>query len=681
MTFTNPEVLYALFAVLIPLIIHLFNFRPAKKVYFSNISLLKQVYTQTKKRSRLKHLIVLFLRILAIASLVIAFAGPHFGAKNKIEERGNITAIYIDNSFSMQAGGSGGSIFDISVDATRNFLKNSDKDANFIIKTNTNEKNIVLNKDEAITKIDELKIQPEFSHLSSIIESLNNFNITSDSKIGKALIFSDYQNNFVANLNKVNDSLINYSFILLNNHNTSNISIDSVYSDSPFFLPSSLSNIKVKLTNNSDDEIKDVALSLFVNNKNSSISSVDFASRESKVVDMSFYSANAGWKSAVLKIDDYPVVFDNELYFTPEVKNRINVQIINGKSENIYLSEFYSVDSVFNISQTNYGSVDYSSLENYRLIILNSLEKISGGMISQLKDFVNSGGNLMIFPSEKNSGENNRLLSAFNAGKYGDMLIGKQRVNNLNTNSGFYHQLISEIPENADLPEIKKYYRLASTYNSRLETLAETVNGDIFIARKSFGNGLIYFSAVPLNDEWSNFTTNKLFTVVMYGAAVKARTGKPMYVDFGSSAQLNINLPKTESASEVEKVYKMSLDEKSDEFIPLQNINGNSLNLNFSHIPQQAGIYELYSEKDKPLAKIAMNYSREESDFRFMKSENLELTIEKSGISNFRIINIDSKLSGEVINSGKSDGNEWLLFVIFALLFLLGEVLVLRLWP
>ena len=66
MYFQHPEFLTGLLALLIPLAIHLFNFRRHKKVYFSQVKLLKQVTTETKKQRNLLHIIVLTLRMLAI---------------------------------------------------------------------------------------------------------------------------------------------------------------------------------------------------------------------------------------------------------------------------------------------------------------------------------------------------------------------------------------------------------------------------------------------------------------------------------------------------------------------------------------------------------------------------------------------------------------------------------------
>ena len=75
MQFKYPELLYALFLLLIPILIHLFQLRRFQKVSFTNVSFLKKVSMQTRKSSQIKKWLILLLRLLAIAAIVIAFAG------------------------------------------------------------------------------------------------------------------------------------------------------------------------------------------------------------------------------------------------------------------------------------------------------------------------------------------------------------------------------------------------------------------------------------------------------------------------------------------------------------------------------------------------------------------------------------------------------------------------------
>ena len=59
MRYQNPQFLYFLFAIAIPIIIHLFNLRKHKTVYFSSILFLKEVKSEKRKKNKLKQLLVL----------------------------------------------------------------------------------------------------------------------------------------------------------------------------------------------------------------------------------------------------------------------------------------------------------------------------------------------------------------------------------------------------------------------------------------------------------------------------------------------------------------------------------------------------------------------------------------------------------------------------------------------
>ena len=113
MQFLFPGFLAALGFLAVPIIVHLFNFVRYKKIYFSNVRFLKEVKEETQSRSRLKHLLILAARLLAIFFLVFAFAQPFIPAKNAIVKEGTkAVSIYIDNSFSMAALGKNGTLLD-----------------------------------------------------------------------------------------------------------------------------------------------------------------------------------------------------------------------------------------------------------------------------------------------------------------------------------------------------------------------------------------------------------------------------------------------------------------------------------------------------------------------------------------------------------------------------------------
>ncbi|GAL72855.1 BatA domain-containing protein [Jejuia pallidilutea] len=107
MQFKYPELLYALFLLVIPLIVHLFQLRKFEKVPFTNVAFLKSVAIKTRKSSQLKKWLTLITRLLLFAAIIFAFSQPYF-SKNNTLNKTTETVIYLDNSFSMQAKGDSG---------------------------------------------------------------------------------------------------------------------------------------------------------------------------------------------------------------------------------------------------------------------------------------------------------------------------------------------------------------------------------------------------------------------------------------------------------------------------------------------------------------------------------------------------------------------------------------------
>ncbi|MEY2739096.1 MAG: hypothetical protein RL259_1005, partial [Bacteroidota bacterium] len=114
MQFKHPEILYFLFLLVIPILVHLFQLRRFKKEYFTNVKLLKELQTQTRKSSKIKKWLLLATRLLLLTCLIIAFAQPYF-ENEKTVKKGNDLIILLDNSFSMQAKGPKGELLKRSV--------------------------------------------------------------------------------------------------------------------------------------------------------------------------------------------------------------------------------------------------------------------------------------------------------------------------------------------------------------------------------------------------------------------------------------------------------------------------------------------------------------------------------------------------------------------------------------
>lgn len=114
MQFKHPEILYFLFLLVIPILVHLFQLRKFKKEYFTNVKLLRELQLQTRKSSTIKKWLLLAARLLLLTALIFAFAQPFKKAKDQAAQN-NELILLVDNSFSMQAKGAEGELLKKSI--------------------------------------------------------------------------------------------------------------------------------------------------------------------------------------------------------------------------------------------------------------------------------------------------------------------------------------------------------------------------------------------------------------------------------------------------------------------------------------------------------------------------------------------------------------------------------------
>jgi hypothetical protein len=130
MNFLNPLYLFALAAVAVPILIHIFSRRRVPEVPFSTIRFLSRSDRRSMMRINVRRLLLLFLRILAVALVALAFARPVVrGSLAALFPAGGSRAacILLDRSFSMGVEGDGGVAFDRGVARLAAILDNLER--------------------------------------------------------------------------------------------------------------------------------------------------------------------------------------------------------------------------------------------------------------------------------------------------------------------------------------------------------------------------------------------------------------------------------------------------------------------------------------------------------------------------------------------------------------------------
>jgi hypothetical protein len=124
MSFANPLFLFGLLAASVPVVIHLIHRRRPRKQPFPAMQLLLRSVQRVEKQWRIRRFLLLALRVLLIAALALAAAGPLLGdeadrAREGVTAGPERIAFVIDASLSMRAGYGGRAAFERAVAEAR----------------------------------------------------------------------------------------------------------------------------------------------------------------------------------------------------------------------------------------------------------------------------------------------------------------------------------------------------------------------------------------------------------------------------------------------------------------------------------------------------------------------------------------------------------------------------------
>ena len=460
MIYQNPQLLYALFAIAIPILIHLFNFRKHKTIYFSSIRFLKEIKEENKKKSELKNILILLSRILAISFLVFAFAKPYVPA-NTSEVSNNIF-LYIDNSQSMDIDFGEGNLLNSAKNKAIEISEAYPSENNFYLITNDFESKHTSSYPTNLIKLQIEKIESSAKQrsISDIFSRVNSI----ESSNNHLYFISDFQENTLK-MDDLKEYEINnkISLIPIANRNTSNISIDSLFTSGPIFTSDNEMEIHVIISNTSNKDIKDEVLFLYLDGKQKSQQYISLLAEETKEISFKFSTPNHPFIIGEIKTHDSPITFDNNLFFTLTKSEKVNVTEINKEKENPAFKALFGNDTaLFNFISLKLENINHNILSKQDFIILNEVTQLSSGLLNTLLTFTNNGGGLLVVPPSDLANFNtyNILLKALAINTITSKRESELKINQFSTKHSIYKNVFTETLNKANYPISNQTYIL-----------------------------------------------------------------------------------------------------------------------------------------------------------------------------------------------------------------------------
>lgn len=660
MSFLYPSLLFALSAISIPIIVHLFHLRKAKQVQFSHTALLFKTELHRQKKSKIKHLLILLMRILAIIFLVLAFSQP-FIKKTKSQTSLQHTAklIVLDASYSMQAKLNDVSAFEIAQEYLKTIANQAEENDEFYVITGSEISSIPYSK----KSLNELSSTLKWDyHPFHFIEAFRKFRkISPELAFSEIVVLSDFQNTNIDSLRSVfSDSSCHFTVLpLIPTSEIGNIFVDSVWVEEQQNKVDGKFKIAVSIKN-SGNLAKTTTLSLTKDKVVLGTTELSLGASSSKQISFDVTSSSELYQSFQFTWEDFPIYADNQFYFTLFNPDHYKVSLVQ-EEENTFLNKIYETESLFQVHSFTPKNIDYKTLESSDLVVFSNLSMENASIESLFKSVLKKSGSLVFIPTEI---DKSVFLNQLGYSIYTDTT--KQKIKFPSENDVFFKQVFSKWDTKTSMPSSKKDYNLRG-----INALLEFQNEDVFVGKKQIENRQVYLFSASYKSITQEFLKHSLSLPLFFKALYLSKSQNNDL--FYRMSNRDISLVLQDSLTETP--YTLSLLRDSLQVIPQQNNQPQLLTLSASAI-QKPGIYKL--EKNQVTqAFLSFNTVSEESELRYPDKEKV-LALENE-FSNLTVANIQDLQDVKSFVSEKENGMPlWKYCIILVLVFLALEMALIK---
>lgn len=558
----NSIWLFSLFLA-VPILVHLFNFRKAKKYYFSSIRFISRLSTKSKSQSKIRRYLILFNRLLIFLSLIVLIWIFVSNRNNDSLAKG-ASILYFDNSLSAELSG-GNQVMEPLVD---HLLSSGDESVIYF----DNDDQVLIDDISDLGGLNERSnYQLSPTQLEQKIES---------NESASVVVFSDFQHRNLSDLkNSFNDSTKKYQLLFSKDLNkVSNVAIDTLYIKHAIDNVSNLTVVVRFNVFNMDEG--SVIIKLMQNNRQLS-SVVKDVSELKDVLELDIPQSD--WSNYEIVIDGDETNFDNVFHFSIQgiVKPRISVIDEHGAE---FIREVYHNAGLFDVDYQVLGNWDYATMKKADLVVLKGYSDNLSSFVSQLSDAV-----FLLFPTDSTEVPDYREVL--------NLALSPARFTLREIDFDYYHPLLKNIfAKKVDKGKLLSVYP-AFEVGGGYEPIIRFRGGSPFLLRK--GNMYFFNSFFEKN---TAFESNVLFLPILYQIAFSSVNGwDRLYYYPGEIVVLD----------GVDSEYPIKIKGNAVEVIPVFNRSGRSFTF---RVPDELlpGNYVLMQGEDS-IRNFAVNTPKEES--------------------------------------------------------------------
>lgn len=675
-----PGVLWGLFVLVVPVLIHLLRLRRYRVIFFSDTERLIQAKQETQRRSKLKHLILLLLRMMALSAIVLAFARPYLADQAMqftSQAKNQLIFLYIDNSLSMSATVGYHSKLDEARDKAIQIIQAFGQTYQYIILTNVASPSdfLPVNSSQALQKIYDIQIVPYQRSLVQILDLVPE--ILKHTYTEKALLFviSDFQKHFFRGLDVSRQNSVYITFVPVVFQEFMNVSVDTVIAETPYILPGKEVAMKVVVKNHGTEDQEGLPVELYIDGVRKSFAVLTVHAGQTADAELRFMVHQNGPIEGKIVCQDQSLTFDDTLYFSFMSQESIVVGVVHDRNQALRsFRAILSDEPAIQFYEKNINQLQQKDLNHTRLLVLDAPSKINTLHIDLLKRYVEEGGQLVLIPPEPEVlSDVNNLLAILGVGRYGEQVQATLLISGIVSEHPVFSGVFESLPQDKEVPVVQKYYTFVSSGRYQREIL-KLQNGEPFLFEIRSGKGKVYVFTSCFKSDWTDFHIHSLFVPVMLQIAFLSATS------YTALYYLSDDRPISFILDEIDKEHRYRLIRHNGAFqaiIPFR-FDGKLAYFYLHPAVQKSGNYRIM-QGEKVVGVVGVNYPREESSLDFLGEQELDSLLQRHQHLSGQLLNDETRIDQYV--SGMMQGKQlWRWFVILAICCLLSEVMILRFW-
>ncbi len=434
MAFLNPFFLFGLLAAGIPLLIHLWNRRRVVTIDFSSLMFLAAAHRENARRFQLRQLLILLLRMAIVALIAFALARPFLtlGLPVASVRAKTDVVIVLDNSYSMGYQEVDGVRFEKAKTLATDILdtlRHGDS-ATLILMSDTPQpvfQQLTPDLESVIAAINTAEISYRTTNVQPSLELAHEI-LTESEQLNKELyLISDFARNGWENWGRLpNRSGARISLIPVTENEAHNISIEGIRPSNQLIGVNLLLQLNVTIVNHSTASLDQNILTLFIGGEKQKTVNASFdRAAETLNTTLTHTFSTPGTHTGYLTLTEDRLNIDNRRYFALEVLGEVRVLCVGEETDyltlalnpnNVVADQTFSrgpiADTMILPTQCTPAEFENFPLEDYDVIILADVPKVTRQSNTQLQEFIRQGKSIIVFVGSQSDSTSYNALSS-----------------------------------------------------------------------------------------------------------------------------------------------------------------------------------------------------------------------------------------------------------------------------